>query len=102
MTPAATIKLVGSMSGPEKRYFKLQAKMQDGTKDYLTLFNLIEKHKIPSTEELKTAFKTASPKSSWEHSCIYLGNTIVDTLIKIRKEKDVFSDLLHQMQQVKI
>lgn len=102
MTPSSTVKLVGSLSGPEKRYFKLQAKMQNGEKDYLTLFDLIEKRKIPDVEQLKKEFQKRSPKSSWEHSCIYLGNAIVDTLIKIRKEKDVFSDLLHQMQQVKI
>jgi len=102
MTPSSTIKLVGSLSGPEKRYFKVNAKLQSGVKDYLTLFDLIEKHKTPDVENLKKEFRKKRPKSSWEHSSIYLGNAIVDTLIKIRKEKDVFSDLLHQMQQVKI
>jgi hypothetical protein len=102
MTPTAMLKLVNSLSGPEKRYFKLQSKIQNGSKDYLTLFELVEKNKPRDTKNLKQEFKKRNPHSSWEHSCIYLGDLLVNSLIKTRKEKDVLSDLLHQMLQVKI
>src|SRR4051812_33191504 len=99
MTPSSLVKLVRSLSGSEKRYFKLQSKMQRGNKAYLRLFNLIDTSPKPDIQTLKQAFKKRSPAGSWENTCIYLGNILIDCLVKAKREKDVFFDLMHQLQE---
>jgi len=102
MTPSSLVKLVRSLSSSEKRYFKLQSKMQGGSKEYLLLFQLMDTFKDPEIQKLKQEFKKRSPGGSWENSCIYLGNILIDSLVRAKKEKDIFFDLLHQIQEIKI
>lgn len=102
MTPGSLVKLVRSLSGPEKRYFKLQSKIQSGGKEYLLLFQLMDTVKNPDIQQLKQAFKKKSPGGSWENTCIYLGNMLVDSLVRAKKEKDIFFDLLHQLQGIRV
>ena len=102
MTPSSLVKLVRSLSGPEKRYFKLQSKIQSGSKDYLLLFQLIDAFKNPDLQKLKQAFKKQLFDCSWENICIYLGKMLLDSLVWVKKEKDIFIDLLHQLQGIKI
>ncbi|MBS1662195.1 MAG: hypothetical protein JST68_14215 [Bacteroidetes bacterium] len=102
MSPSALIKLIRSLSSSEKRHFKLQSKMQSGDKDYLLLFQLIDSVKNPDPRQLKEEFKKRSPGSSWENTCIYLGSILVDCLVRAKKEKDVFCNLLHQLQEIRI
>ncbi|HVW60942.1 MAG TPA: hypothetical protein VHC48_12925 [Puia sp.] len=102
MNPSALVKLVGSLSSSEKRYFKLQAKRQGGSKEYLLLFQLIDSMKNPDIRQLKQEFKKRSPKGSWENTCIYLGSSIVDCLVRAKKEKDIFFTLLYQLQEIRI
>src|ERR1700753_356615 len=100
MSPSALVKLVRSLSSSEKRFFKLQSKRQSGGKEYLLLFELIDSVKHPDIRELKKAFKKKSPTGSWENTCIYLGSSIVDGLVRAKKEKNVFFSLLHQLQEI--
>ena len=102
MSPSALVKLIGSLSSSEKRYFKLQTKRQGGSKEYLLLFQLIDSMKNPDIRQLKQEFKKRSPKGSWENTCIYLGSSLVDCLVRAKKEKDIFFNLLHQLQEVRI
>lgn len=102
MSPAALVKLVRSLSSSEKRYFKLQSKRQSGNKEYLVLFELIDSVKNPDIRTLKQEFKKRSPEGSWENTCIYLGSSIVDGLVRAKKEKDIFFNLLHQLQEIRI
>jgi len=102
MSPAALVKLVRSLSSSEKRYFKLQCKRQSTAKEYLLLFELIDSKKNPDLRLLKQEFKKKSSRGSWENTCTYLGNSLVDGLVRAKKEKDVFFNLLHQLQEIKI
>jgi hypothetical protein len=102
MSPSSLIKLIGSLSGPEKRFFKLQSKMQNGSKEYLLLFDLIERSKIPDVNQLSEEFKKLSPGGSWNNTRIYLGNMLLDCLVRAKTEKDVFFDLLQEIQQIRI
>ncbi|MBS1607130.1 MAG: hypothetical protein JST42_31055 [Bacteroidetes bacterium] len=102
MSPSALVKLVRSLSSSEKRYFKLQSKRQGGGKEYLTLFDLIDSGKSPDIRQLKQEFKKKSPAGSWENTCIYLGSALVDCLVRAKKEKDVFFNLLHQLQEIRV
>src|SRR6202000_290740 len=91
-----------SLSSSEKRYFKLQSKRQSGGQEYLLLFELIDTMKYSALRELKKEFKERSPRGSWENTCIYLGSSILDGLVRAKQEKDVFFDLLHQLQEIRI
>jgi len=102
MSPSSLVKLVRSLSSSEKRYFKLQSKMQGGEKEYLLLFQLMDTNRDPDIQHLKLEFKKRSRKGSWENTCIYLGNMLIDCLVRAKKEKDIFFDLLHQLQEIKI
>lgn len=102
MTPSSLVKLIHSLSGPEKRFFRLQCKMQEGNKEYELLFRIIDTHKSTDIIALKQEFRKRSPKGSWENTCIYLGRMLIDCLVKAKKEKDVFFDLMHQMQEIRI
>ncbi len=102
MSPTALVKLIRSLSSSEKRYFKLQSKQQKGSKEYLLLFQLIDSGKNPDIRQLKQEFKKRSPGGSWENTCIYLGSSLVDCLVRAKKEKDVYFNLLHQLQEIRI
>ena len=102
MTVASLIKLVNSLSSPEKRYFKLNSQLQSGNKEYLVLFELIDHNKGMDIPALKKAFREKAPKVSWDNTCTYLGSVLLDSLVRSKKEKDVFFDLLHQIQEVKV
>src|ERR1700761_1738833 len=102
MSPAALVKLIHSLSSSEKRYFKLQSKRQSGCKEYLVLFEIIDSLRSPDIPAVKKEFKKRSPRGSWENTCIYLGSSLVDGLVRAKKEKDVFFNLLHQLQEIRI
>lgn len=74
--------LVNSLTKGEKRYFKLYSALQDGQKDYLCLFELIEKGN--STEDAKKLFKQAKPEASFEATGKYLYKIITDCRVHIR------------------
>jgi hypothetical protein len=102
MSPSILVKLVHSLSSSEKRYFKLQSRRQGGSKEYIVLFDLIDSIRVPDLQQVKKQFKKRSPKGSWENTCIYLGTTLVDSLVRAKKEKDIFFSLLHQLQEIRI
>lgn len=78
--------LVNSLTKGEKRYFKLYSALQDGQKDYLCLFELIEKGN--STEDAKKLFKQAKPEASFEATGKYLYKIITDCLVHVRIEQN--------------
>jgi len=102
MTVTSLIKLVNSLSSSEKRYFKLHSRLQSGNKEYLVLFELLDQNKNLEIVALKKAFQEKAPRKSWDNTCTYLGSVLVDSLVRVKKEKDVFFDLLYQIQEVKV
>lgn len=102
MTPTALVKLVHSLSGAEKRHFRLQCKKQAGSKEYEMLFRIIDRHKGPDIALLREAFRKESPSGSWDNTCIYLGKMVIECLVRAKKEKDVYFELMHQLQEIRI
>ena len=49
--------LIKSLTKSEKRFFKLNSSLQSGDKNYLKIFDFVEKQKKYNEEELKTHFK---------------------------------------------
>jgi hypothetical protein len=80
----------------------MHSQLQGGDKEYLVLFDLLEKDKHFDLKNLKVQFHKKSPTGSWDNSCTYLGSILLESLVKSKKEKDSFFNLLHQIQEVKI
>jgi hypothetical protein len=76
--------------------------LQAGSKDYLLLFDLLDQDKSPDVQLLKKAFQKRSPHGSWDNTCNYLGSMLLESLVRSKKEKDIFFDLLHQIQEIKV
>ena len=102
MSPFALVRLIRSLSSPEKRYFKLHSKTQAGSKEYLTLFDFIEKSKTIDMSAIREEFKTSYPAYSWLNNCNYLGKMLTDNLISAKTEKDGFFKLLHSIMEVRV
>lgn len=102
MAQLVAIHLVKSLSGPEKRYFKLHTRQQNGNKDYLDLFAIIDKTASGDAAAVKQKFKRAHPAASLNNTARYLVNVLTDCLIQSRIEKDPFFGLLQDIMRVKV
>ena len=65
MTKNELIRLIKSLSGSEKRNFKLYTKKQAGPKDYLDLFDIINQTLLNDEgQSIEMQFKEKHPKKS--------------------------------------
>ena len=95
--------LVKSLSGPEKRAFKLHCKKQSGAKDYLDLFDVI--NQIPLGNDINFIehnFKKKHPQKNLENTGQYLLKLITDSLVNTRKEKDKWFQQYHSLMRSRI
>ncbi|MBZ4188881.1 hypothetical protein [Niabella beijingensis] len=97
---AAVIQLISSLSKSEKRAFKLSTKKQDGEKQYVQLFDLIDKYDFRDHETLKTAFENRLPAASLDTTAQYLFQQITDSLVTAKAKSETVHKLLHGLQQV--
>ncbi|MBO9634351.1 MAG: hypothetical protein J7578_14645 [Chitinophagaceae bacterium] len=101
MSLLPAIRLVQSLSGPEKRFFKLNTRQQSGARDYQKLFDIIC-NSGPQTEEVSTQFRSAFPKSNIDNTARYLMRVLTDCLIQSRVQKDGFFQLFQGIMRVKV
>ena len=66
-------------------------------KDYLVIYDIITKSKQPNGNIVKEEFYKRRPNGSFEVSIQYLYEKLVDTLLTLRKKKDVYYDLLNDL-----
>ncbi|HVV04876.1 MAG TPA: hypothetical protein VHC96_11680 [Puia sp.] len=97
----STIRLVKSLSASEKRYFKLASSIQTGDKDYITLFDVIDKSPSGDEKHIKKRFAAASD-ASLNHSARYLEKVLTDCLIQLKLEKDTFFGMLQEIMRSRI
>ena len=102
MSQIAALRLVRSLSGSEKRFFKLQIKKQSGNKDYLNLFNIIDSTKTADVSVLNEKFKKLHPNTSIDNSARYLIKLLTDCLIRSKIEKDLFFQSLQGLMRIRI
>ena len=101
MSLMPAIRLVQSLSGPEKRFFKLNTRQQSGPRDYQDLFDIIC-NDGPHPETIIQSFKSAFPKSNIDNTARYLMRILTDCLIQSRVQKDGFFQLFHGIMRVKV
>lgn len=102
MALADVVRLVKSLSGVEKRQFKLATKKQAGNKDYLDLFETIDQCNTIDIEFLKEKFKATHPKVSPDNAARYLLKILTDSLIRSKTKNDISFQLLHGLMRVRL
>ncbi|AHM63164.1 hypothetical protein D770_24595 [Flammeovirgaceae bacterium 311] len=97
------IQLVKTLSGPEKRSFKLYCKKQSGPKDYLDLFEIIDQAPLNGESEwVKSQFKKKHPNKSFENTAQYLLRVTTDSLIQIRTSHDKWFQQYNSLMRTKV
>ncbi len=81
--------LIKSMSGSEKRYFKLSVSLQKGSKNYLTLFDVIESQKNFDEDELRKIIKDKSVNKNLTITKNYLYKLIIKILTRFRNKTSI-------------
>lgn len=101
MSLLPAIRLVQSLSGPEKRFFKLNTRQQSGPRDYQELFDIICDNG-PQANTITEIFKANFPKSNIDNTARYLLRILTDCLIQSRVQKDGFFQLFQGIMRVKV
>lgn len=97
---SSLIQLIYSLTKAEKRYFKLYTSLQQGSKDYLKLFELIDKEK--DFEKVKSFFLKKKSHASFEANCKYLYKVIIDCLLQFKSDADKTSRLVNLFLKARI
>ena len=93
----SVISLIYSLSKSEKKHFSSQVVKDKEEKDYLVIYDIITKSKQPNGNTVKEEFYQRRPNGSFEVSIQYLYEKLVDTLLTLRKRKDIYYDLLNDL-----
>lgn len=93
--------LIKSLSKSEKRYFKMSARLQEGDKVFMNLFNIIDNEK-KRVDNVKLALKKSFPKAAFEPACTHLYKAIMRSLKSFTAEKTIESKLLNIISDVRI
>lgn len=80
-------RLINTLTKAEKRYFRLYTALQQGNKDYVNLFDMMERLSFKSTAELKQAFQQQYAGSSYEVCSKYLYKVLLDCLLHLRMQR---------------
>lgn len=94
------ILLVNSLTKSEKRYFSIYASMQKGAKDYMHLFNILEKNTDPKIT--KKLYAKTKPSSSYEATSKYLYKVITDCLIHVRANQEKTTRLVMSLLKANV
>jgi hypothetical protein len=95
-------KLVRSLTKSEKRYFKLYCSTEKGTKNYMLLFDELDKQKEYDEEKLKKKFKGKSFLRQFSVLKHELYNKILFILTIVHSDKTVFSRIRWLNQETDI
>lgn len=94
----ALILLINSLTKSEKKSFKTGSK----SSDYLDLFDIIEKSKGITAEELRKQFSEIKPKSNFDITCSYLYKLLLDTLLSLHEKQDNVTAMMNQLLKARI
>lgn len=80
-------RLINTLTKAEKRYFRLYTALQQGNKDYVNLFDMMERQSFRSTAELKQTFQQQYAGCSYEVCSKYLYKVLLDCLLHLRMQR---------------
>ncbi len=93
--------IVHSLTKSEKRYFRLTIELQKGTKDYVILFDFIEKGKV-FDENLVQKINRLFPGSKIESARKHLYKVLMKSLRQFESERNIDSKLMNLLQDSRI
>jgi len=98
----SVITLIGSLTKSEKKHFSLQVVKENNDKDYLVIYDIIVKKNIRDGEEVKKEFGRQRPDASFEIALQYLYEKMLDSLLILRKKRDVCYDMYQNISKAKM
>ena len=94
--------LIKTLSKSEKRFFKLNSSLQSGDKNYLKLFDYIDKQKRYNEEELKEHFKYEKFIKHLPSEKNHLYKLILKSLRNFYADQSVKSQLKQEIKNVEV
>lgn len=98
----SVISLIYSLSKSEKKHFSSHVIKDNEDKDYLIIYDIIAKNRIQDGDEVKKEFHKIKPDSSFEISLQYLYEKLLDSLLALRKKKDVYYILFQNISKARM
>jgi len=92
------IALTNALTKAEKKAFKTNKKRSD----YLDLFDMIDKNKGITAEELRTLFNSKKTDSSFDVTVGYLYKLLIDTLLSLRENNDNHYLLMNRILKARV
>lgn len=93
--------LINSMSGAERRYFKLNAEGGNGRKDYIRLFDLLAADDC-TEEEARIKAQAEFEPVALDSLSRYLMDQLTDCLIRLKVKKDPVFQLYQGIMRVRV
>lgn len=94
--------LIKSLTGSEKRYFRLSTSLQQGNKEYLKLFDAIDSQKVYDEKAIKLRFKKESGLKNITFTKNYLHKLIFRSLNSFNEERSIDSQLTNILNRCRI
>lgn len=94
--------LINSLSKAEKKHFVISSSGSDSSKDYLTLYQLIVKSDSVNEDTIVRNFRKKVKGSSFDISVHYLYEKILDSLVLLRKKKDIYYSLYQRLSKAEL
>ena len=94
--------LIKSLTKSEKRFFKLNSSLQSGDKNYLKIFDFIEKQKKYDEEELKDHFKNETFIKHLPSEKNHLYKLLLKSLRAYYSDRNISSQLKQEIKNVEI
>lgn len=96
------ISLIYSLSKSEKKHLSLHVVKGNEDKDFQLIYNIIVNDKVQDGNVVKDEFRKRRPNSSFEISVQYLYEKLLDALLLLRKNKDVYYDLYQNISKARM
>lgn len=94
--------LIKSLTKSEKRFFKLSSAIQTGDKNYLKIFDFIEKQDVYNESELKKNFKNETFINHLPSEKNHLYKLILKSLRSFYSEQSISSILKEELKNIEI
>lgn len=98
----SVLSLLYSLSKSEKKHISSQLIKGNENKDYLIIYNLIIKDKCIDVPLIKSEFTKRRKSASFEITVHYLYEKILDTLLLLRRKKDIMYDFFQKISKVRM
>jgi tetratricopeptide (TPR) repeat protein len=103
MKPSTELfELIKSLTKSEKRFFKLSSSLQQGDKNYLKIFDVIDKQSEYNEDEIKTLFANATFVKHLPSEKNHLYRLIMKSLRAFHADNSVSSILKHELKNIEI